>query len=141
MSNTSLPLAAEELIPHRLPLRLIDELLEVDGKSAVVAADVAVACPLVDATGKLEEIALVELIAQGYAALKGYTDRLEQKPVRQGFLVGVKKVEWFAAAQVGDRLLIKIDTIAELDDFVVASGEIWCRDSLIAAGEIKAWLN
>ncbi len=141
MSNLSLPLAAEKLIPHRLPMRLVDELLEVDGKSAVVAAQIPANCPLVDASGKLEEVALVELIAQSHAALSGYYDQLEARQVRQGFLVGVNKAEWFASAHVGDQLLIKIDTLAEVESFIVASGEIWCGETMIAKGELKAWLN
>lgn len=141
MSNLSLPLAAETLIPHRLPMLLVDELLEIDGKSAVVAAQISATCPLVDASGKLEDIALVELIAQSHAVLNGYYDQLEAKPVRQGFLVGVNKTEWFGTAHVGDRLLIKIDTLAEIESFIVASGEIWCGETMIASGELKAWIN
>ena len=141
MSVLSLPLAAEELIPHRLPMRLVEQLLEIDGKNGVVAAQVAAECPLVDTTGKLEDIALIELIAQSYAALKGYLDRLEEKPVRQGFLVGIKKLNWFGTALAGEQLLIKIRTLAELDDFAVAEGAIWRGDTLVASGEIKVWIS
>ena len=141
MSALSLPLAAEELIPHRLPMRLVEQLLEIDGKNGIVAAQVATECPLVDTTGKLEDIALVELIAQGYATLKGYLDRLEEKPVRQGFLVGIKKLNWFGTVLAGEPLLIKIRTLAELDDFAVAEGEIWHGDALVASGEVKVWLS
>ena len=141
MSLLTLPLAAEELIPHRLPMRLVEQLLEIDGKNGVVAAQISADCPLVDGSGKLEDIALVELIAQGYATLKGYLDRLEQKPVRQGFLVGIKKQNWFGSVQAGESLLIKIRTLAELGDFAVAEGEIWRGDTLVASGEIKVWID
>jgi len=141
MSSLSLPMTADKLIPHRLPMLLVDELLEVEGKSAVVAAQVSPNCPLVDTVGKLEDIALVELMAQSHATLNGYCDQLAGTPPRQGFLVGVKKVEWFGSAQVGDQLLIKIDTLAELDNFVIAAGEIWCGDKMLASGELKAWVD
>ncbi len=141
MSLLSLPLAAEELIPHRLPMRLVEQLLEIDGKNGVVAAKISADCPLVDASGKLEDIALVELIAQGYATLKGYLDRLQQEPVRQGFLVGIKKQHWFESVQSGEQLLIKIRTLAEFGDFAVAEGEIWRGDVLVASGEIKVWID
>lgn len=136
-----LPLAAEQLIPHRLPMRLVDQLLEIDGKNGVVAAQVAAECPLVDTSGNLEDVALVELIAQGFATLKGYLDRLEEKPVRQGFLVGIKKLDWFGTVSVGEQLLIKIRTLAELDNFAVAEGDVWCGEKLIACGEIKVWID
>jgi len=141
MSLLSLPLPAEELIPHRLPMRLVEQLLEIDGKNGVVAAQISADCPLVDSTGKLEDIALVELIAQGYAALKGYLDRLEQKPVRQGFLVGIKKQNWFESVRAGEQILVKIRTLAELGDFAVAEGELWRGHTLVASGEIKVWIN
>jgi len=141
MSSMLLPLAAEQLIPHRLPMRLVDQLLEIDGKNGVVAAQVAAECPLVDTSGNLEDVALVELIAQGFATLKGYLDQLEEKPVRQGFLVGIKKLDWFGTVSVGEQLLIKIRTLAELDNFAVAEGDVWCGEKLIACGEIKVWID
>lgn len=141
MSLLTLPLAAEELIPHRLPMRLVDRLIEIDGKNGVVGAQVTAECPLVDVNGKLEDIALIELIAQSYAALKGYLDRLEERPVRQGFLVGIKKLNWLETVLAGEKLLIKIRTLAELDDFAVAEGEIWREEKLVASGEIKVWIN
>lgn len=140
MSELSLPTGAEELVPHRLPMRLVDQLVSVEGKNGTVKTQVQKDCPLVAATGQLEDVALVELIAQGYAALKGYVDRRDNKPVRQGFLVGIKKLEWFGAAKVGDDLQINICTVAELDDFAVAEGDVWCGEKLLARGEVKVWI-
>ena len=136
-----LPLPAEELVPHRLPMRLINRLLEINGKNGVVEVVVEEYCPLVDETGQLEDIALIELVAQGYAALKGYLDRLQNKPMRQGFLVGIKKLEKIDSARVGDCLRIEVVTLAELDDFAVAEGQIWRNEKLVARGEIKIWIN
>lgn len=136
-----LPHPAEELIPHRLPLRLVETLLRVEGRDGSVAATVAADCPLVNAAGVLEGVALVELIAQGYAALKGYLDRSANQPVREGFLVGIKKLQLHGAARSGDQLRIEIRTLAELDDFAVAAGEVWREDELLAAGELKVWIN
>lgn len=137
----TLPVDAEQLIPHRLPLRMIDRLLEIDGKSGVVEAQVAADCPLVSADGELEGVALTELLAQTYAAVKGYTDRLEGKPVKQGFLVGIKKSVKLLSAQRGDHLRINIRTIAEIGDFAVAEGEIWRGEELLANAEIKVWIQ
>ena len=136
-----LPLAAEELIPHRLPMRLIDRLLEIDGTNGVVEALVAAEGPLMSADGRLEDVALTELLAQAYAAVKGYADLCDDQPVKQGFLVGIKKLVKLLPAQAGDRLLIRVKTLAELDDFAVAEGEIWRGKELLARGEIKVWVH
>jgi len=141
MNELRLPLAAEELIPHRLPMRLVDRLLEIDGKSGVVEARVAAAGPLIDGRGRLEDIALTELLAQAYAAVKGYLDRLQEKPVRQGFLVGIKRLVKLQSVQANECLTIQIRTLGELDDFAVADGEIWRGQHLVAKGEIKVWIN
>ncbi len=139
--NLNLPLAAEELVPHRVPMRLVDRLLAVDGKDGVVEAQIIAECPLVDAAGELEDIAMIELIAQSYAALKGYLDRLENKASRQGFLVGVKKLVTLEPVRVGDCLRIDIMTLGELEDFAVAEGQVWLGEKLVARGEIKVWIN
>lgn len=136
-----LPLAAESLIPHRLPMRLVDQLLEIEGKNGVVEALIDSDCPLVSEEGRLEKVALVELIAQSYAALKGYLDRVENKPVRQGFLVGIKKFVSLEPIFSGDRLRITIETLGELEDFAVAEGQIWRSGTLVGRGEIKIWIN
>jgi predicted hotdog family 3-hydroxylacyl-ACP dehydratase len=137
----SLPLEAEELIPHRLPMRMVDRLLEINGKNGVVEALVAAECPLVSAEGWLDDVALAELLAQAYAAVKGYCDLLEKKQAKQGFLVGIKNVERLMSAKSGDGLKIYINTLAELGDLAVAEGEIWRGDELIARGEIKVWVH
>lgn len=137
----TLPLEAEQLIPHRLPMRLVDRLLEIDGKNGVVEARVTTDCSLVSATGRLEDVALIELLAQAYAAVKGYSDLKDGALVKQGFLVGIKKVTWLKSAQVGDCLRIDIRTLGELGDFAVAEGDVWCGNAMLAHGEIKVWIN
>lgn len=141
MSDLSLPLAAEELIPHRLPMRLIDRLVAIEGKNGMVEACVGADSPLVGRDGLVDEPALIEIMAQSYAALKGYLDRREQRSVRQGFLVGIKKFDCYAPARVDELLQISIRTVAEFDDFAVAEGEIRRAGEVIAAGDVKVWIN
>lgn len=136
-----LPLGAEEFIPHRLPMRLVERLLEVDGKAGVVEAQITADCPLVDDSGQLDDVALIEMIAQGYAAIKGYVDRVDGKPVRQGFLVGIKTFVRLETVAVDELLRIELKTLAELEDFAVAAGKIWCGETLVGHGEIKIWIR
>ncbi|MFO7766666.1 MAG: hypothetical protein R6V33_09560 [Pelovirga sp.] len=141
MAELSLPLAAEELVPHRHPMLLVDRLIAVDGKNGTIAASVGSDSPLVDAGGRLEDVALIEIMAQSYATLKGYLDRRDRRPVRQGFLVGIKKVVRHASVQAGELLQVHIRTIVEIDDFAVAEGEIRRLDEVIAQGDIKVWIH
>ncbi|MBN2427423.1 MAG: hypothetical protein JXK94_03705 [Deltaproteobacteria bacterium] len=141
MSELTLPMNAEELMPHRLPMRLVDQVFEVEDGKGVIKALVRSDCFLVDEAGRLEDSALIELLAQSFAALKGYRDRRDGKPVRQGFLVGIKNFARLKSVQAGDLLRIEICTIAELNDFAVADGKIWCDSELFAHGEIKVWIK
>ncbi|HMB15155.1 MAG TPA: hypothetical protein VKN62_02475 [Pelovirga sp.] len=141
MTDLVLPLPAQELIPHRPPMRLVERLLEVDGKNGVVEVQIGSESLLIDAEGMLEDLALVEIMAQSYATLKGYIDRRDQLPVRQGFLVGIKKMVRYASVMADDRLQVHIRTIAELEDFAVAEGEIRRGAAVIAAGDVKVWIN
>ncbi|PLX74996.1 MAG: hypothetical protein C0614_11405 [Desulfuromonas sp.] len=137
----ALPLEAERLIPHRLPMCLVDRLVAIDGKNGSIEADIRADCPFVSSDGLLDDIALAELIAQAYAMIKGYTDLRDAKPARQGFLVGIKRMIREVSAKSGDRLRIDIRTLAELGDMSIAEGEIWRNEERIAFGEIKVWVN
>lgn len=141
MKNTlTLPLSAEAFIPHRPPMRLVDTLVSCDGGTGVVESNIAADCILVDATGVLEEAALVELLAQGYAVIKGYDDTLHGKEISEGYLVGARKMRIIGRAYAGDRLLIRISTIGSFEGFAVAEGEIVRGDETIARGSIKLWI-
>jgi predicted hotdog family 3-hydroxylacyl-ACP dehydratase len=141
MSVLSLPLAAVELVPHRKPMLLIERLLEVAGKSGLVEAQIGPDFLFLDGNNQVEAVAYVELIAQGYAALKGYIDRQQGLKVRQGFLVGVKTCVVHRPAHLGDRLAIDLKTIAEVGDFAIAEGVIRCEEAVLAHAEIKIWIQ
>lgn len=135
-----LPLETERLIPHRPPMLLVDRLL-----SCADGAGVVEACPrqdslLVNSCGELDEVALVEMLAQGYATIKGYGDLVNGRPVMEGFLVGIRKLQIQGKAFAGDRLLIHIKTVGAFEDFAVVEGEVSCKDKVIAAGTFKLWI-
>lgn len=78
-----------ELLPHRPPMVLIDEVVDVDvERKSLIAAFVAKD----EWSGNWVAI---EYMAQTAAALAGYFDRLERadRPARPGFLLGTRKLE------------------------------------------------
>lgn len=135
-----LPVGAEALIPHRPPMRLVDRLVAFDGQAGVVEARVAADGLLVDADGHLAPVAAVEFLAQAFAAVKGYADRLQGLPVKRGFLVGSRRVRLFADLRAGDRLEIAVRTVGTLEGFAVAEGEILRDGERVAAGTVKLWV-
>lgn len=62
----------EQLIPQRAPFRMVDELLNVDGETAVTLFVVQQDNYLLDSDGVLAEAGVIEHIAQSASALAGY---------------------------------------------------------------------
>ena len=138
--DLTLPLPAEQFIPHRPPMRLVERLLSYGDGAGVVEAILAEDSLLVASDGTLDPVALVELLAQGYAVIKGYDDRLQGKEISEGYLVGVRKLCIVGQAHAGEPLLIRIRTIGSFEGFAVAEGEIAGATAIIASGTIKLWI-
>jgi predicted hotdog family 3-hydroxylacyl-ACP dehydratase len=138
--NLTLPLPAEAFIPHRPPMRLVDTLISYSDAGGVVEANPTADCILVDTDGTLDEAAFVELLAQGYAVIKGYDDTLHGKEISEGYLVGVRKLRVTGCASAGEQLLIRIKTVGSFEGFAVAEGEIVRGAETIASGSIKLWI-
>jgi 3-hydroxyacyl-[acyl-carrier-protein] dehydratase len=139
-NDLTLPKPAEAFIPHRLPMRLVDTLISFGDAGGVVEAKPAADCILVGTDGTLDEAALVELLAQGYAVIKGYSDTLQGKQISEGYLVGVRKLRVTGRACAGERLLVRIRTVGSFEGFAVAEGEIERDMETIASGSIKLWI-
>jgi predicted hotdog family 3-hydroxylacyl-ACP dehydratase len=140
IKNISLPIDAEQLVPHRRPVCMIDRLVEYRDESGVVEALIRSGNILVGEDGVLDCIAYMELIAQAYAAFKGYRDMLHEEPVKKGFLVVVKHMECKREAFLGDILRINVSTISEVGGFAVAEGTVTRDDEVLATGGLTLWI-
>jgi predicted hotdog family 3-hydroxylacyl-ACP dehydratase len=138
--DDALPMAASLLIPHRTPMRLVDTLLSVQEGCGVTESVLPRTSIMADGEGRLDEVAFMEMIAQSYAALKGYMDLVDGKPAGEGFLVGVRHLEITRRAYAGDRLLTSIRTVTSIGGFAVVEGSVTRGDETIASGIIKLWL-
>ena len=138
--DLTLPMPAETFIPHRPPMRLVESLVSYGDAAGVVEALPAPGSILVNADGTLDEVALVELLAQGYAVIKGYDDMLQGKEISRGFLVGIRKLRVTGAVRAGERLLVRINTVGSFEGFAVAEGEVERAGEVVASGTIKLWI-
>jgi 3-hydroxyacyl-[acyl-carrier-protein] dehydratase len=138
--SLNFPIEAEQLIPHRPPLRLIDRLLSYDGLEGVVESTLLSGSIGLEEDGSIIQAAMVELIAQAFATVKGYADFLEGKSVKKGFLVGVKQFLFQRAAFGNKRLLIYITKTGETDEFAMAEGRVTCGEEVVASGNLMVWI-
>jgi len=121
-------------------MRLVDTLVSVNDGCAVAESVLPRSAIMADGEGKIDEVAFVELIAQSYAAFRGYMDRMSAKPPVEGFLVGVRDLAVAGRAYAGDRLLTSIRTVAAIGGFAVVEGAVTRGHETLASGTLKLWL-
>jgi predicted hotdog family 3-hydroxylacyl-ACP dehydratase len=78
----------EKLIPHRLPMRIVEEIVTVSERAIETAATVRDSWPTAKG-GEARTLVLVELIAQTAAVLQGWKERHEKERGIGGLLVGI----------------------------------------------------
>ena len=138
--SLTLPVSAEKLVPHRPPILFVDRLTELTDDTAVVEARMTEENPLADERGRLDPLVTLELMAQAYAAVKGYRELLAGVTPGKGFLVGVRKFQVSEAPLAGDLLHVSVKTIASIAGFAVAEGTVTRAGSLIASATLKLWV-
>lgn len=136
----NLPVPAADLMPHGRPVRLIEKLLEVHARGGRASAIIREGGLFVNPGGALDHTAYLELIAQTYAALKGWRDRQHGQPPRLGYLVGATGVECIGTARVGDRLTTTIQETGTFGAFKLVQGHVYVRDQRLSCGQLKLWL-
>lgn len=136
----ALPMAAERLIPQRAPMRLVDTLVSRSDGCGVTESRLPADAIMADERGMLDEVTFVELIAQSYAAVKGYIDLIDGNPPGKGFLVGIRHLKITGKAFAGDRLLTSIRTVGAFEGFAVIEGTVTRDAETVASGSMKVWL-
>ncbi|MDO9464132.1 MAG: radical SAM protein [bacterium] len=134
-----LPIAVEELIPQKSPMRVIDTLVKVGERSADVTVTLSKDMLFIDESGLLDEAAYLEMIAQAIASLSGFKHMGASKPAPGGFLLGAKKLEILGKAHVGDTLNISFYKYARYGGFGIVKGTVSRDNHVLARGEVKIW--
>ena len=136
-----LPAAAEGLIPHHPPMRMVDVLESFDGSGGTVTARLPADSLLASGDGSIDEAAFAELIAQGYAAVKGYDDRVNGRAPGRGYLVGIRRLRIHGRARAGEALRIDVATVGSFTEFAVVEGTVSRNGELLAEGALKLWIE
>ena len=132
------PLRAEELIPQRNPIILVDRLLDSDENATVSDFLIRKDCVFVD-NGQLVPAGLMENIAQTCALRIGYLNRGQQ--VRIGVVGAVKNFTVHRRPSVGENLLTTVKETLYIDPALVVSAEARVGSELVASCEMKVFLT
>ena len=135
-----MPDEIELLIPHRVPMRFVDALIDCTETTAT-----AIACFNSDhfavADGSVLESALVECVAQTVAAAQGHRRKNSGQPggAKIGMLAAVSKFQIQSRPPFGKILKIEVRQLKRLGPMVLISGAISCDGAPIASGELSLY--
>ena len=114
----------EDLLPHRDRILLVDEIIEVDHKTAVTGATVNDQWPFFNGQS-VNSLILIELVAQtaginnGWVRMKKHGKNSEKK----GWLVGIKQSRFFIdAIPVNTRIITRSENQFEYEGYRQISG-------------------
>ena len=120
----------EQLIPHRLPMRLVEAVVSVDEIAITATAEVRDTWPTVR-DGHAQSLMLIELVAQTAAALQGWRERHadDSKAGMGGLLVGIPDATPLAPTiPVGTPLVCMVRITHGTLNYLAFSGQVTSAD-------------
>ena len=138
--NVKTPMPADQLVPHRPPFLFVDNLLEFSGQTGVVESVIARDNLFIAEDGHFTEIAMIEILAQSAAAVKGYSDLIEGKEIKKGFLVDIREFNFIKTCCAGDTIHSRIEITRSFSGFSVLNGSLECSGEELAYGTMKLWV-
>ena len=129
----------EDLIPHRERMKLIDDILEVNEEMARTSSVVTEAWPINEAD-LLNPVVLVELVAQTAGVQEGWKAHRKGKGGTKGWLVGIKKADFFTdAIPLGTVLTTTVRTLYALQTYAVFTGTVAAASKVLAQVEVQVF--
>lgn len=129
----------EALIPHRLPMRLVEDFEDPVDVGLVAFAEVRESWPTVH-DGSARTLVLIELVAQAAAVLQGFRERAQNQPASGGLLVGIPTLKTSKPRiPVGTKLRCDVVITHGAPNYLAfdgqvtdATGELWLSGSIQA---------
>lgn len=127
----------ERLIPHRNRMKLIDEIIAVDEKTAVTASTITETWPMLE-KGSVNPVVLVELVAQTAGVCIGWNERREKgnDDGGTGWLVGVKEAVFHRhSLPLNSRIITESKKVFQFEHYSEIAGTARMGSEIVA--EIK----
>jgi predicted hotdog family 3-hydroxylacyl-ACP dehydratase len=127
-------------IPQRAPFVMVDEIIYSD--ETVTRSRFHVKADNIFARdGVLKEPGLIENIAQTVAAREGYISKLENTPVRLGYIGAINKLAITGFPRIHDDIITEIKIEKQVFNVILISGKIFCNENMIAQCEMKIFIT
>lgn len=128
----------ESLIPHREPIKIITEVIELKDDAGITAAVVNERWPLYNDRA-VRSLVLIEAIAQTAALVEGYKRKKEGKDGAKGWLVGIKSAEFkqdFIALDT--RITVFVKSLYAFENYGVIEGIVKSGDHILLTAVLQA---
>jgi predicted hotdog family 3-hydroxylacyl-ACP dehydratase len=128
----------ESLIPHREPIKIMTEVIELKDDSGIAAAVVNERWPLCDGQA-VSSLVLIEAIAQTSALVEGYKRKISGKDGAKGWLVGIKSAEFKTeVVPVNTRITVFVNSLYSFDNYGVIEGVVKSGDDILLSAVLQA---
>jgi len=128
----------ESMIPHREPIKIMTDVIEMQENAGIAAAVVNERWPLCDGQA-VRSLVLIEAVAQTAALVEGYKRKQEGKDGTKGWLVGIKSAEFTKEfIPLGTRITVSIRSLYAFDKYGVVEGIVKSGDDILLTAVLQA---
>lgn len=127
-------------IPQRPPMVMVDKLLLSNEEKSETELTVRADNIFVE-HGVLTAPGLTENMAQTAAARAGFTFLKNGEAVKLGFIGAIKNLKIYQKPAIGSILITEIRELAQVMNILSVKTEIRCEEELVAACELKIFLQ
>ena len=128
--------AVTTLLPHRRPMLLLDALTDVQGNQIQARFTVREDNIFLRDDGTLETVALLEAMAQCFAAGQGLRGSDQN---HAGYLAAIRRCNIRGEARLGDVLCASARAVAQVGAIVMVEGEMARGEEKLATAEFKIY--
>ncbi len=130
---------AEDLLPHRGRMKLVDEIITVNSEMAVTRTRVTDQWPFFDGKA-VNSLVLIELVAQtaGISNSWGGKKKHGENFVTKGWLVGIKESRFYIdTVPLDTRIITRCVNQFEYDSYRVIRGTVEIKKRIVAEVELQ----
>lgn len=128
------------LIPQRPPIVMVDSFFGIEENCSYSGLTITSDNVFCEA-GKLQELGIIEHIAQSAAARIGFIYTRQGAQVPLGFIGSVDKLKIYNLPEVGMKLFTEITVVQEVFDITLVSAQVKAGEELIAECRMKIFIK
>ncbi len=125
-----------QLIPQRPPFVMVDKILSCDKTAAKTQFEVRADNIFLD-NGKLSAAGMIEHMAQSCAARMGCLDRMNDEPIKIGYIGDIRNCQILRYPDCGETLLTLVTIVEEVFHLTLAQVTVSVGEEVIATANMK----